>query len=112
MNVYKYLKNMTRVKFKPEIYNKKSNPPPLPDEFEVILGSSSGAFDFTIFCKMYPDSKPYIYFMKNIKKQVLLQLLSDHRKGYYCLYQMIDSGKIDGYGCLIPSAMRDLRPQM
>lgn len=103
---------MNRVKFKPKIYNKKSNPPPLPDEFELILGASSGAFDYNLFVKMYPDSKQYLNYMKNLRKRVLLQLLSDHRKNYYCFYNMIDSGKMDGFGCLIPEAMKKLRPNV
>ena len=63
------------------------------------------------FFDTYQDTEPYRLYLTNVRSTALVQLLSDHRKNYYCLYDMIDSGQIDDYGCLIPSAMQKLRPK-
>ena len=68
-------------------------------------------FCWADFVKTYPNSKEYVPFLRELRKNVVSQLLSDHRLKKYCFYKMIDSGALDDHGCLIPSAMKKLRPK-
>jgi len=99
------------LKLTKDAYNRKKQFLELPSEFDTNLSGSSGALDFKTFFKTYRDAWEYRYFLMNMRMTPLMQLLADHRKNRYCMYKMIDSGKVDDYGCLIASAMKELRPK-
>lgn len=91
------------------LYNRKEILNKLP-VFKINL-TTSYFFDFKEFCEIYDDSKRYIEYLKLLTNTTLAQLMSDHRLGNYCMYNMVDSGQIDNYGSLIPSKMKLYRPQ-
>ena len=82
----------------------------LPKFKVTIVGSSRGKFDMRDFFKTYPDCLPYKNFLHNVRKKAITELLSNHRRGNYDMYSMIDSGQVDDFGCLTRDAMRKLRP--
>jgi len=99
---------------KPGLYNRKIDITTanvdLPEFVVNIVGSSSGQLDFKHFLETYQDSLPYKNFLHNVRGKAITQLLSSHRLGKYDMYRMIDSGKVDNFGCLTRDAMRKLRP--
>jgi len=100
------------LKMPPNLYNRKPdlNHKQLPDFYVSIVGSSSGQFDLRRFLATYEDAQPYRTFFRNIRGRAITELLSNHRRNIYCLYNMIDSGKVDDFGCLYPEAMAKIRP--
>jgi len=102
------------IKMTPGIYNR--NPAlkgkPLPHFSVTIGGTSSGQIDLRRFLKIYKDAIPYRKFLFNIKGRTLLELLSNHRRNNYCMYEMIDSGAVDNFGCFYPNVMAELRPSI
>ena len=94
-------------------YNRKPKgtmPEELP-EFDVYVSPSTSAGRERLFDD-FPDSRPYREYLHQLKSPAFSQLLSDHRKNYYCMYDMIDSGQVDKYGCFIPEVMKSIRPQV
>lgn len=99
------------INFRDDLYNRKPYLNHLLPDFWVHL-TTSYLFDFDAFEKKYTDSKPYIKFFKLLKSRQFSQLLSDHRLDKYCMYNMIDNGKLDDFGSLIPSQMKKNRPKV
>lgn len=66
--------------------------------------------DIKSYLETYPEMRPYKFFIFQLRNHIFSRLLSDHRLNKYCLYSMIDSGQIDKFGCIIPTAMAKLRP--
>ena len=51
----------------------------------------------------------YRYYINNLHNYCLTQLHTDVKQNKYDLQEMINSGQLDPYGCLIPSAMKKVR---
>ena len=104
---------MCNLKMPPNLYNRKPElkDNPLPDFYVNIVGSSSGQFNMRLFIATYPDAKDYIRYLRCLRGKAISELLSNHRRNVYDMYEMIDSGKVDDFGCLLPYAMKNLRPK-
>ena len=93
------------------IYNRKndSDDIDLPEFKITITGSSSIRRNLKEFFIEYPQFISYKNFFHNLRGRVITQLLSDHRLGKYDMWDMINSSKLDEYGCLHREAMKQLR---